>query len=76
MVTQGKLHESKDKGEQFGPFFTDISKEFDWIDYNPLITKLSWCRVTPKSFNLIFFYLSKRSEGVRMHNSYSKKKLY
>ena len=41
--------ESKDKGEEFGAFFTDLSKAFDCIDHNQLITRLSWYGATPKS---------------------------
>ena len=35
-------------GGEFGAFFTDLSKAFDCIDSNLLITKLTWYRVTPK----------------------------
>ena len=54
-------------------FFTDLSKASDCIDHNLLITKLSWYGVTPKSLKLIFSYLSNRTQGVRINNSYSRK---
>ena len=49
MVMLEKFKESRDKGEEFGAFFTDLSKVFDCLDHNLLITNLSWYRVTPKS---------------------------
>ena len=65
--------ESRDKGEKFGAFFTDLSKAFDCIDHNPLITKLSWYWVAPKSLNIIFSYLCNRTQDVRVNSSYSRK---
>ena len=56
-----KFKEPRDNGEEFGAVFTDLSKAFDCIDHNLLITKLSWYGVTPKSLNLIFL-LSNYSE--------------
>ena len=73
MVMLEKFKESRDKGEQFGAFFTDLSKAFDCIDHNQLITKLSWYGVTPKSLKLIFSYLSNRTQGIRINNNYSRK---
>ena len=73
MVMLEKFKESRDKGEEFEAFFTDLSKAFDCIDHNLLITKLSWYGVTPKSLKLIFSYLSNRTQGVRINNSYSRK---
>ena len=73
MVMLEKFKESKDKGEEFGAFFTDLSKAFDCIDHNLLITKVSWYGVTPKSLKLIFSYLSNRTQGVSMDNIYSRK---
>ena len=48
MVMLEKFKELRDKGGEFGAFFTDLSKAFDCIDSNLLITKLTWYRVTPK----------------------------
>ena len=58
MVILEKFKESMDKGEEFQAFFTDLSKAFNCIDHNLLITKLSWYGVTPKSLKLILSYLS------------------
>ena len=73
MVLLEKLKESRDKGEEFGAFFTDLSKEFNCIDHNLLITKLSWYGVTPISLKLFFSYLSNRTQGVRINTCYSRK---
>ena len=73
MVMLEKFKESRDKGEEFGTFFTDISEAFDCIHHNLLITKLTWYELTPKWLKLIFFYLSNRTQGVRINNSYSRK---
>ena len=68
-----KFKESRDKGEKFGAFFTDLSKAFDCIDHNLQIIKLSWYGVTPISLKLMFSYLSNRKQGVRINSSYSRK---
>ena len=73
MVMLEKFRESRDKGEEFGAFFTDLSKALNCMDHNLLITKLSWYGVTTKSLKLIFSYLSIRTQGVRINNSYSRK---
>ena len=73
MVMLEKFKKSRDKGEEFGALITDVSKAVDCIDHNLLITKLSWYGVTPKSLKLIFSYLSNRTQGVRINNSYSRK---
>ena len=63
----------RDRGDEFGALFTDLSKAFDYIDPNLLITKLPWYGVTTKSLNLIFSYLRNRTQSVRISNSYSNK---
>ena len=73
IVMLEKFKELRNKGEKFWAFFTYLSKIFNRIDHNLLITKLSWYRVTPKSLKLFFSYLSNRTQGIRINNSYSKK---
>ena len=73
MVMLEKFKELRNKGEKFGAFFTYFSKTFNCIDHSLLITKLSWCRVTPKSLKLVFSYLSNRTQGVMINNSYNTK---
>ena len=41
MIMLEKFKESRNKEEEFGAFFTDLSKAFSYIDHNLLITKLS-----------------------------------
>ena len=55
----GKFKESRDKGEEFGAFFTDLFKAFDCIDHNLLMTKLSWYGVTPISLKACVRYYLK-----------------
>ena len=71
MVMLEKFKESRDKGEELGALFTDLSKPFDCIDHNLLITKLPWYGVTPISPKLIFSCLSNQKHGFRINNSYS-----
>ena len=73
MVMLEKFKKSSEKGEKFGAFFPDLSKLFDCVDHNLLITKLSWYGVTPKSLKLIFSYISNRTQAVRINNSYGRK---
>ena len=73
IVMPEEFKESTDKLEEFRAFFITRSKAFDCINNSLLITKLSWYGLTPKSLNLIFSYLSNRTQGVRINNSYSRK---
>ena len=60
MIEQFK--ESRDKRGEFGAVFTVLSKRFDCIDHNLLITKLFWYRVTLKSHDIISSYLSSQNK--------------
>ena len=71
MVMLGKFKELKNRGDEFGALFSDLSKAFDSIHRSLLITKLSWYGVQTKSVNLIFSHLRNRMHSVRINNSYS-----
>ena len=60
MVILEKFKESRDRADEFGALFTDLSKAFDCIDHNLLITKLFWNGVTTKSLDLFISYLKVR----------------
>ena len=69
-----KFKESRDRGDGLGALFTDLSKTFDCIDHNLIITEVSCYGVKTKSLNLIFSYLRNRTQSVRINNSYSNKR--
>ena len=73
LVILEKFKESVDKGNEFGVLLTDLSKAFDCIDHKLLIAKLFWYGVSPSSLNLIFSYLSNRTQRVKIKISYSDK---
>ena len=68
-----KFKESVDKVNEFGALLTDLSKAFDCIDHKLLIAKLFWYGVSPSSLNLIFSYLSNRTQRVEFKTSYCDK---
>ena len=68
-----KLKESVDKGNEFGALLTDLSKAFDCVDHKLLIAKLFWYGASLSLLNLIFSYLSHRSQRVKIKTSYSDK---
>ena len=68
-----KFKESEDKGNEFSALLTDLSKAFDCIDHKLLIAKLFSYGVSPSSLNLIFSYLSSRTQRVKIKTSYSDK---
>ena len=69
-----KFKELRDRGDEFGALFTDLSKAFDSIDHSLLVTNLSWYGVKTKSLNLIFSYIRNRTHSVRIKNSSSNKR--
>ena len=73
LIMLEKFKESADKGNEFGALLTDLSKAFDCIDNKLLIAKLFWYGVKPSSLNLIFSYLSNRTQRVKIKTSYSDK---
>ena len=62
-----------DKGNEFGALLTDLPKAFDCIDHKLLIAKLFWYGVSPSSLNLIFSYLSNRTQPVKIKTIYNDK---
>ena len=69
LVMIEKFKESVDKGNEFDALLTDLSKASDCIDHKLLITKLFWYGVSPSSLNLIFSYLSNRTQRVKIKTS-------
>ena len=63
LVMLYKFEESGDKGNEFGAHLTDLSKVFEFINHKKLlIAKL----VSPLSLNLIFSYVSNRTQHVEL----------
>ena len=57
-----KLSETLDEGGKTGAFLTDLSKAFDCIDHNLLITKFNAYGFEKKSLEFIYSYLTKRKQ--------------
>ena len=57
-----KLSKTLDEGGKTGAFLTDLSKAFDCIDHNLLITKLNAYGFEKKSLEFIYSYLTKRKQ--------------
>ena len=70
LVILEKYKESVEKGSEFGSVLTDLSKAFDCIDHKLLIAKLFWYGISPSSLNLIFSYLSNRTQRVEIKTSF------
>lgn len=63
-----KFKESRDREEKLGAFCTNLSKAFDCIDHNLLITKLPWYGATAKSLSLFLSYLRHWTQCFKMDN--------
>ena len=66
-----KWKESGDSCGAFGALMTDLSKTFDCLHHELLITKLDAYAFDIKSVKLIQKYLSNRKQRVKVSNAYS-----
>ena len=71
LVMIEKLKESIDKEHQFGALLTDLSKAFDCIDHKLLIAKLYSYGISLSSINLLFSYLSNRTQRIKINDCFS-----
>ena len=55
-----------------GGIFYDLTKAFDYVNHNILLSKLEFYGITDKANNLIKSYLNDRYQRVVIKNSYSK----
>ena len=74
LVMLERFKESVDKGNELGALLTDLSSAFVCIDRKTLIAKLFWYEVSPLSLNLMFSYLSNRTQRVKIKTCHSDKK--
>ena len=62
LVMIEKFKEAIDRGYEFGALLTDLSKAFDCINHPLLIAKLYSYGMSPLCINMIFPYLSYRTQ--------------
>ena len=60
-----------DKGEVFGALMTGLSKTFDCLNHEFLITKLNACGFTLLALKLFHYYLSNKKQRTKINSSYS-----
>ena len=60
-----------DNGGAFGALLTDLSKTFDWLPRELLITKLDAYGFDKSSLKLIHSYLSNKKQRVKINDRYS-----
>ena len=60
-----------DKGGAFGALLTDLSKAFDCLPHELLVTKLHAYGVHIPSLKLLHSYLTKRKQRVKLNGTYS-----
>ena len=68
-----KNKEPVNKGNKLGALFCDLAKAFECTDQKLLVVILFWYRSSPSSLNLIFSYLSNRTQSVKIKTIYSDK---
>ena len=66
-----KWRESLASGGNFGALLTDLSKAFDCLSHDLLITKLHACGLDMPCLKLLHSYLTKRRQRVKINNTYS-----
>ena len=71
MVLIEKWKKSVDKGGEFGAVLTDLSKAFDCLSHELLIAKLEAYGFDLKSLKLVYAYLAKRNQRVKINDSFS-----
>ena len=64
-----KRRKSLDKGSAIGALLTDLSKAFDCLPHELLITKLHAYRVDTPSLKLLDSYLTKRKQRVKLNGT-------
>ena len=67
------FEKSADDGNEFGALLTDLSKSFDCIDHKLLIAKLFYLGISLSTLNLIYSYLSNRTQRIKINNSFSRR---
>ena len=60
-----------DKGGESGDFFVDLSKEFDCLQHDLLLTKLNTYGFDYKSLKLILSFLSNRKHRTKTDSSFT-----
>ena len=66
-----KWRETIDKGDCFGALLTDLSKAFDCILRDLLISKLHTYSVDMKSLRFLYSFLNGRKQRVKINDKYS-----
>ena len=68
---KNKLNTSLDNKQNIGLFMMDLSKAFDCIPHNLLIAKLHAYGFAKNSLKLIYSYLEKRNQRVKINSEFS-----